>query len=406
MNSPEPKRLEDQVRQSQKMEAIGQLADGVAHDFNNLLTVINSYSEMLLASGAFTGEAAEWLKQIYLAGERAAHLTRQLLAVSRQQSVRMQVVDLDEIITNLGQMLRRLIGENITLQLQTGSGPALVLADTGMIEQVVINLAVNARDAMPRGGQLTIRTEIKHLDAAQVLKHPQAHNGDVVCVSVKDTGCGMTDEVKAHLFERFFTTKPLGMGTGLGLAMVLGIVQQHQGWIDCETGVGAGATFTVVLPMAPRSLDSTAPPKSRRVAAGGKEVILVVEDEEPVRTLAVLILQKLGYRVLEAASGAEALEVWERHHTRIDALITDMVMPGDMTGRELAAQLQKLKPSLRVIYTTGYPADLIEEGPGSPERAALLQKPYLPSQLAAALRTVLDSLDPAVAGERNNGNHR
>ena len=387
----ERRSLEEQLRQSQKMEAIGQLSGGVAHDLNNILMIINGYSLMLLNSAGLSADAIEGLKQIYLAGERAATLTQQLLAFSRKQKVEVKVIDLDGTVTGMAKMLRHLVGENIVVQTNGSTGPAMILADTGMIEQVLLNLVVNARDAMPTGGRLTIEVSLKELGEDYLSQHSQARAGRFVRLSVKDTGGGISADSLSRIFEPFFTTKPAGKGTGLGLATVFRIVQQHQGWITVESAVGIGTTFTAYFPeVAPAVPDSPGAPEQKPMARGN-ETILIVEDEEGVRELAVIILQKYGYRVLQAASGPEALKVWERHAASIQVLITDMVMPGDMTGRELAEKLEELKPELKVIYTTGYSAESMGETFGFHAQTPFLQKPYLPSALVRSVRACLDS---------------
>jgi len=372
------------------MEAVGQLAGGIAHDFNNLLVVINGYSNLLLDSGQLSGPDAETLKQVYLAGERAAHLTRQLLMFSRRQAVQMAVTDFNSVVNGVSKMLQRVIGEDIELQVSTPEAPASIMADEGMMEQILMNLAVNARDAMPKGGKLTIRLATAEISPSAPKAHPKARPGPFACLSVTDTGCGMSPEVLAHVFEPFFTTKPLGKGTGMGLATVFGIVEQHQGWIEVETAVNAGTTFTVFLPLVSPAPGTAGIVKELKPAVGGNEFILVVEDEESVRSLAVIVLKKYGYRVLEAASGPEALEVWERHGPKIDLLITDMVMPGDMTGRELTDTLRASKPGLKVIYSSGYSSEMMSQSFGHEANVPFLQKPYTPTRLAEAVRQALD----------------
>lgn len=386
----EQRNLEEQLRQSQKMEAIGQLSGGVAHDFNNILMIINGYAEMLLTSAEFSAGSIEGLKQIYLAGERAANLTRQLLTFSRKQPVRMKVIDLDGIVTDLAKMLRRLVGENIVLQTNSSTTPATILADTSMIEQILLNLAVNARDAMPKGGQLTIEVSRQEMSGEYLSRHPQARAGKFVSLSVKDTGCGISADILTRIFEPFFTTKEPGKGTGLGLATVFGIVQQHEGWITVESTVDVGTAFTAYFPEVLPTGDGLTVADEQKPIVGGDESILVVEDEEAVRELAVIILQKYGYRVLQAASGPEALKVWERHGANIKVLITDVVMPGEITGLELAGRLEKSKPGLKVIYTTGYSAEMMGEAFDLHAKIPFLQKPYLPSDLGGIVRACID----------------
>jgi two-component system, cell cycle sensor histidine kinase and response regulator CckA len=386
----ERKQLEEQFRQSQKMEAVGQLAGGVAHDFNNLLTVINGYSDLLLTADDLSPKQDEFLKEIYAAGERGAQLINQLLTLSRKRAIRLQTLSLNDLVNETAKMLSRLIGENITLHVSDPPALPPILADAGMIQQVILNLAVNSRDAMPRGGQLDIGAEAVLLDEAHAAQIPKGRAGNFICLSVQDNGCGMPPETLAHLFEPFFTTKGPGKGTGLGLANVFGIVKQHQGWITVESCLGKGTTFRVFLPIVSPVATPFKDQPTEESVAGGKETILLVEDEAAVRGFASLVLQKYGYRVLEAASGCEAMEVWARHGPRIDLLLTDMVMPGDMSGRELAAQLKAAKPALKVLYTSGYIPEATGVVFGLGETIHLIQKPFHPRQLAGAIRRALD----------------
>ena len=383
------KQLEEQYRQAQKMEAIGQLAGGVAHDFNNILTVINGYSAMLVNSYEALPEQAELLKEISAAGERAAKLTHQLLIFSRKQTMRLQPADLNEIVGSMSKMLRRLIGENISLHFNNSPGVQPILADAGMVEQVLLNLAVNARDAMPKGGRFTINTEAKTISDHDAQNNPEARAGKFVCLSVQDSGCGMSPEILTRIFEPFFTTKETGKGTGLGLATVFGIVKQHEGWITVRSQVDVGTTFEVFLPVASAVAAQNSENVSKAVA-GGHETILLVEDEAAVRALAATVLQKCGYRILQAANGAEALEVWKAHAPGIDLLLTDMVMPGGLTGWELAEKLLADKPKLKVIYSTGYSEDMTGDISNSKVKIHLLQKPYHPQKLATTVREELD----------------
>jgi two-component system cell cycle sensor histidine kinase/response regulator CckA len=372
------------------MEAFGQLAGGVAHDFNNILAVIMGYSNLLLEDEALKDEAREKLREIYSAGERAANLTRQLLTFSRKKEMEVNPLNLNEVLANIARMLGRIIGEDVRLQCNYGSNLSTIQADEGMMEQVLMNLAVNARDAMPKGGQLIIGTGRVVADAAYAQRNPEARAGEFIYVSVQDTGCGMPPEIKARIFEPFFTTKGVGKGTGLGLATVYGIVKQHQGWIEVESQVGVGTTFKVLLPANPRSIGV---PKQTSVdlkARGGTETILLVEDEMALRGLAMLVLRRHGYRVLEAGTGVEALSVWEEHKGQIDLLLTDMVMPEGLTGRELAKQLQARKPGLKVIYSSGYSLDSEWTSFRLREAPTFLQKPYRLQRLVQVVRDVLD----------------
>jgi PAS domain S-box-containing protein len=387
----ERRSLEEQLRQAQKMEAVGQLSAGVAHDFNNLLVVINGYSEMLINAGGMSADAVGFLKEIYLAGERAANLTRQLLMFSRKQLMRRHLLDVNETITDVIKMLRRLIGENIKLQTDLGPNLPAVDADPGMIEQALVNLAVNARDAMPDGGCLIITTRNVAVDEKIARQQLSAHAGDFICIAIRDTGCGIAPEIRSRIFEPFFTTKEAGKGTGLGLATVFGIVKQHDGWIDLESAVGVGTTFKLYFPAATRAVGPTQSLAANRATCEGNETILLVEDEEIVRCLAATVLQKFGYSVLEAPSPAEALEIWQQHAGAIDLLLTDMVMPGALNGRDLAEMLRLTKPGLKVIFTSGYHSAMLDNSFASNPGTPFLQKPYMPVELGEAVRTCLDT---------------
>ncbi len=385
--------LEAQLRQAQKMEAIGQLAGGVAHDFNNLLMIIRGNVELLLTDKENLGEESlHWLKEALGATERAANLNYQLLAFSRKQVLQTRVLNLNELFANLTKMLRRIIGEDISVQCGLASRLPPVQVDPGMMEQVLMNLAVNARDAMPKGGQLLINTEVAAIDETYAREHAEAREGEFVCLSVRDTGCGMMPEVAARIFEPFFTTKDVGKGTGLGLATVYGIVKQHQGWIEVASQMGQGATFKVFLPASPvpaETLDEeTLQPKVR----GGSETILLVEDEEAVRNLTRRILEDYGYRVLEAASGPAALAVWEQRAQEIDLLLTDVIMPDGLTGGELAEQLRARRPGLRVVLSSGYSPEVAGKDLRREERRYFLQKPYSTGKLAQTVRDCLDGM--------------
>ena len=382
------KRLEAQLHQSQKMEAFGQLAGGVAHDFNNLLTVISGYSDLLLTKLAPDDPKKKMVDQIRRAGERAASLTRQLLAFSRQQVLEPKVLDLNVIVTDIEKMLRRLIGEDV--QFSTVLGPAIssVKVDAGQIEQVIMNLAVNARDAMPQGGKLSIETADVELDQSYTNTHPEARTGRFVVVAISDTGCGMTPEVKARVFEPFFTTKGVGQGTGLGLAVVHGIVKQSGGNIDVYSEVGIGTTFRIYLPAIEQpaaSASSHAP----ELPSQGTETILLVEDEENVRELATFVLEGCGYTVLTAPEGLAALQLVATCREQIHLLLTDVVMP-QMGGRKLAETLLADHPELRVLFMSGYTDDAVVRHGVLQANANFLQKPFTPNSLAKKVREVLD----------------
>ncbi len=383
------RQLEEQLRQSQKMEAIGQLAGGVAHDFNNILTVIQGHASLL--SGTNLGESAgKSAEQIAQAAERAAGLTRQLLTFSRRQLIQPKKLDVNKIVGNMTNMLGRLLGEDVALQLNYCQTPPMVDADVGMLEQVLLNLAVNARDAMPKGGQLAIRMGIVDLGESYSRAQSEARSGRFVCLSVTDTGIGISPDNLRRIFEPFFTTKEIGKGTGLGLATVYGIVKQHQGWIEVDSQVGKGTTFRIYLPYAGAGQGATEKPTTQITVRGGNETILLVEDEAPVCELVSRLLGKYGYKVLSANDAAEAVEVWRNNRDEIALLLTDLVMPNHMNGRELAEKLWTERPELKVIFTSGYSADIVGKDFKLEPELNFLQKPYHPQMLAVTVRRCLD----------------
>jgi two-component system cell cycle sensor histidine kinase/response regulator CckA len=388
INVSDHKRLEQQFTQAQKMEAVGRLAGGVAHDFNNLLTVINGYSEMVRDRLPPGDPARELVAEIARAGERAAGLTRQLLAFSRQQLVVPQVLDLNALVADTEKMLRRLIGEDVELAVDLEPDLGHVEADPGQIEQVLMNLAVNARDAMPQGGRLTIQTRNIRIDAAE--SRPGGRPGPYVLLAVSDTGCGMSEGTQARLFEPFFTTKGPGRGTGLGLATVYGIVQQSGGHIDVESARGQGTTFRIYLPRVEALAPTRKSHQGVRLRPGGRETVLLVEDEAAVRALVRVVLREGGYTVLEARHGVEALRLAEQHTGPIHLLLSDVVMP-ELGGRELADRLAALRPGLKILYLSGYTDDAVLRHGVQEAEAALLQKPFTPDALALKVREVLDS---------------
>jgi signal transduction histidine kinase len=379
---------QEHLRQAQKMEAIGRLAGGVAHDFNNLLTAIIGYSALLRDTVAGNQEAVEQVRQIETAGERAAALTKQLLAFSRRQVLQPKVIDLNLIVEDFDRMLRRLVGERIQLVLECAPELWRVRADPGEIGRAIMNLALNARDAMPGGGTMTIRTSNVTLAQVEALER-ELPPGRYAMLSVSDTGIGIGAEMRQHIFEPFFTTKETGKGTGLGLATVLGIVEQSGGTIRCESEVGEGTSFRVLLPAVTEAAESGLPAAGTVAAPAGTERILLVEDEDAVRGLVQNILQARGYSVLGARNGAEGLELCKSHPETIDLLLTDVVMPG-MGGRELAEAALKLRPGLRVVLMSGHTEDVILKE-GIQQGAAFLHKPFTPMKLAQKVREVLDS---------------
>ncbi|MGA2853059.1 MAG: response regulator [Verrucomicrobiota bacterium] len=382
--------LEAQFRQAQKMEAIGQLAAGVAHDFNNILAVIQLQASMLKAEEDLSSQQLECAREIETAAERAANLTRQLLLFSRRQTMQPRDLDLNQSINDMTKMLRRTIGEVIQVQFKFSLEPLFIHADAGMMDQVLMNLAVNAHDAMPQGGQLVIETSAVEFDESVRAQSPQARPGPFVCLSVSDTGCGITPENLSRIFEPFFTTKDVGKGTGLGLATVFGIVQQHQGWINVYSEVGRGTTFRIYLPrLAAKSGQESGQPALTAVR-GGTEMILLVEDEAALRASMRISLSQLGYCVLEAVNGVEALEICKQHHDEIKLLLTDLVMPGGMTGMDLAGRLLRTNPKLKVIYTSGYSAEVAGKNFPLEEGVNFLTKPFAAQKLAQAVRNCLD----------------
>jgi two-component system cell cycle sensor histidine kinase/response regulator CckA len=381
--------LEERLRQTQKMEAVGRLAGGIAHDFNNLLTaILGSVDFLRRALGPEHPEHAE-TEEIQKAAVRAADLTRQLLAFSRQQVLAPKILELDALVTNLEKMLRRLIGEDVELRFAAKASRAAVRADPGQIEQVIVNLVVNARDAMPRGGRLTIETACVDLDAAYAWEHGTVEPGRYVMLAVTDTGVGIDRAAQARLFEPFFTTKEFGKGTGLGLATVYGIVKQSGGYVWVYSEPGRGATFKVYLPRVEQTGEPVAAPQPPARALGGTETILLAEDEAAVRNLARRVLERHGYKLLLAATGREGVRLAEQHGGPIDLLVTDVVMP-EMGGRELAQLLTTRQPKLKVLFLSGYTDDAIVHHGVLDAGVAFLQKPFKPDELVRKIREVLD----------------
>ncbi len=382
--------MESQLRQAQKMEAVGRLAGGVAHDFNNLLTAISGYSDLLLVRLSAHDPVRREVEEIRKASDRAASLTRQLLAFSRRQVLQPRVLDLNAVVADMNSMVRRLIGEDIDLVVVPGAGLWRVKADPGQIEQVIVNLAVNARDAMPGGGRLTIDTSNAEVAAPSDAARLSLPPGPYAVLTVADTGEGMTAETISHIFEPFFTTKEAGKGTGLGLATVYGIVAQSGGAIDVASAPGRGTSFRVYLPRVEAEAEPPAPVVRGAEDHRGTETILLVEDEDAVRTLVLTILKRKGYAVLTARNGGEALLVCERHSGRIELMVTDVVMPG-MGGPDLARRLSPLRPGMKTLYMSGYTDDEIVH-PGDLEPGThYIQKPFTPDALARKVREVLDA---------------
>jgi PAS domain S-box-containing protein len=385
----EKEKLQTQLQQAMKMEAVGRLAGGVAHDFNNLLTVITGYSELLLQKIGKESPMREEVEEIKRAGEQAASLTKQLLAFSRKQIIEPEMVHPDILVAEMHKMLTRLIGENIALEATTDKSLGSVKVDPGQFQQILMNLVVNARDSMPDGGKIVIETANVDLDAGYCAVHPYVKPGRFVMVAVSDTGKGMSEEVKAHIFEPFFTTKKRGSGTGLGLATTYGAVHQAGGSIEVYSEVGIGTTLRIYFPRIEE--EAVKPEKVDRLTdlPGGTETVLVVEDEDTLRTLCERILGDLGYQVMPARNGAEAIALAHAFADRIDLLLADVVMPG-MSGSELATQLVLEYPELKVLFMSGYPDDAIGKHGVLDEGMSFIGKPYTPSALARKVREVLD----------------
>jgi len=388
----ERKLLEDELRQAQKMEAVGRLAGGVAHDFNNLLTVIKGYAELLGNEPGDTGTYQRNLEQIRKAADRAAALTRQLLAFSRRQVLALEAVNLGEVVANLQELLQRLLGEDVELATQYGETLGQVRADRGQIEQVLMNLAINARDAMPQGGKLAITTA--NIDLAKPVSSGRftVMPGEYVVLTVTDSGSGMDDETQSHIFEPFFTTKEQGKGTGLGLSTVYGIVKQSGGYIWVSSEVGKGTSFKIYLPRMFESTETAAAhvPVKEVVGATGAEsnTLLLVEDEAGIRELTSELLAGWGYEVLVARNGVEALEISGKHRGAIDLMVTDVVMP-HMNGRDLAERMRQMRPEMKVIYMSGYTDNLVLQGGMVEEGSDFIQKPFSADTLAKRVRAAL-----------------
>ena len=386
----ERKRLEEQLRQAQKMEAVGQLAGGIAHDFNNILQGVLGYTEMAQSNLPSDHESYRDMEQVKKGGERAATLTRHLLAFSRRQMIQPVDLDLNDVVTGLSKMLRRVIGEHIELDLRLGFDAGTVHADPGAMQQVLMNLCLNARDAMQSGGRLTLETENVVLDDAFCQTHPWATSGDYTLLSVTDTGTGMPPDVVKRVFEPFFTTKETGKGTGLGLSMVYGLVKQHEGLIHCYSESGKGTCFKIYLPSVERGVETTEKADGGGAPVGGTETILLAEDDRMVRELAVRVLEEYGYRVLVAKDGEESLRLFEEHGEDIELALLDVVMP-KVGGREVYDTIRASEPKLPVLFSSGYSTSAIHTGFVVEEGLAAIPKPYSPDDLLRKVREVLDT---------------
>ncbi|MBV1860133.1 MAG: response regulator, partial [Nannocystaceae bacterium] len=382
-------RMERLLQAGQRMEAVGRLAGGVAHDFNNVLTVIQSYTGFLCEQFSKGDPIREDLDVVLDATERATRLVAQLLAFSRRQIQELRVVNLDDEVINVGSMLRRLIGTDVTLEMNLDQELGHVRVDPTQVEQVLMNLAINARDAMPNGGRLTIETENVVVPRFVEEEHTLVPPGSYVMVSMMDTGCGMTEDTQARIFEPFFSTKPKGKGTGLGLSTVFGIVKQSNGYVGVDSEVGTGTTFKVYLPRVDEPAATAGTKRTKALPLGGSERILLVEDERMVRSAVSRILRAQGYAVLEAAHGGEALVLAEENDGQIDLVLTDVIMP-ELGGRELADRLTERWPGLKVVYMSGYTDDAVVHQGVLDEDVAFVQKPFTPNALLSKVRAALD----------------
>jgi PAS domain S-box-containing protein len=388
------KRLERQFAHAQKMEAIGRLAGGIAHDFNNLLTAILGYSELLLDRVRGDAAVVEDVEEVRKAAERASRLTRQLLAFSRKQLLAPQILDLNDVIAEFEKLLSRVIGDDIHLEVIHGTGLGSVKADAGQIEQLLMNLVINARDAMPKGGRICLQTANAELDNEFVRTHEGATEGRFIRIMVKDTGCGMAPDVLAHMFEPFFTTKPAGKGTGLGLATVYGIVKQNGGYITIDSAQGIGTTVTIDLPRVDLPTRATAAAPALMRPLNGGETILVAEDQPGVRALIRRILEPYGYTVLMSDNVTDAISIAEHHGGPIDLLLSDVMMP-DLSGPDLAQRIVRSRPAIRVLYVSGFAAHPAVGTDASSRNAAFLSKPFTPQGLVTKIRECLDHNDAA-----------
>ncbi|MGZ4962080.1 MAG: response regulator [Limisphaerales bacterium] len=384
--------LESQLEQARKLETVSHLASNVAHDFNNVLGIIQGYTCLLLSQASLPSETLESLRQISTAAERATYLTGQLMTFSRKQAFLPKTVDLNELLNRTSQTIRGLLGQNIQQELKLTPNLPQIQGDSAMIEQVVMNMAMNARDAMPRGGRFVVSTGLIDVGRDIALRNPDAHPGKYICLTITDTGKGMDRETVKRIFEPFFTTKESGLG--LGLSSAYGIIRQHRGWVEVTSEVGVGSTFKIYLPVALTPSTAGKRPVTPEKQTSGGETILVVEDEPALRELVTRQLRRQGYQIIQANSGKEALGLWAQHGKDIALLFTDMVMPDGMTGSELAETLQTQKPDLKVVYTSGYSEEVLQQDFALRGEVHFLQKPYHQDALAKTIRAALDAKAP------------
>lgn len=382
-------KLETQLRRSQKLEAVGTLTSGISHDFNNILQIIKGYVQLSISKTSEDAPTAKYLDKILGASNRAAKLIQQLLAFNRQQASNPKHIKINNLVENLINMLRRVIGENIELNLSLDSSPLRTYADPGMLEQVLLNLCINARDAMPRGGKLTLSTQVFQADTQFCSMHEWASNMDYIVIEISDTGTGMSPEVMEHLFEPFYTTKDVGKGSGLGLSMAYGIIKQHDGHILFDSESGKGTTFKIFLPKKDEPVAQHALITKEEIP-GGKETILIAEDDSPLLNLLVELLNKKGYHTLVASDGMEMLRIYRKNPSAIDLVIMDVFMP-KMNGREAYMKIKKFRPSLPIVFCTGYPLDNLDKTFVDQEKINLIQKPFSSNDFYRVVRTVLDS---------------
>ncbi|MBV8216046.1 MAG: response regulator [Verrucomicrobia bacterium] len=389
----EKAQLEERLRQVQKMEAFGQLAGGIAHDFNNVLTAIKGNVSLLQTAKLSDSERTAITYEISDAADRAASLTRQLLSFSRRRLMQPQALDLNKVVAEVVKMLRRLIGEHIILETRYAQDALPVFADASMLEQVLVNLAVNSRDAMSDGGRLTLVTSRVRVGRSEAVRSRNRRPGQYARLSVSDTGAGIAAEHLPRIFEPFFTTKELGKGTGLGLSTVLNIMEQHRGWIEVESQVGEGATFNLYLPRSAENKSASVPAAEEPPVPRGTETILLVEDEETVRRSIAHTLARYGYRVRAANSGAAGLEIWRQHHESIQLIVTDVVMPGGVSGRALFDQMRSEKPDLKVIFCSGYTDEILGNDALLRGNPNFIEKPFAPEKLVRKIRACLDGAE-------------